>query len=584
MPTGSGKTAVLMMTPFVLRSTRVLVITPSRMVREQIAEDFAGLVSLRRAGAIPGAVRSPRVKELKTRVEGLADWEALREFEVVVSTPNCTSPAYSQIPVPPNDLFDLVLIDEAHHSSAKTWAELIEALPASKKVLFTATPFRHDRGEIDARFAYTYPVDKAFHDGIFGRIRYVPVEPSPDDVSSDAAIARVAADVFRTDRDAGLNHYVMVRTDTLTRANELVDVYERYTQLSLALIHSRISNARVKSILGQLEAGGLDGIICVNMLGEGFNFPRLKIAAIHAPHKSLEVTLQFIGRFARTNAPDIGEAKFVAVRNDVELEGERLFDEGAVWQDIIQNLAYGRIAEEVEVRDTLDAFRYPQADDPDLADLSLYSLHPRSHVKIFDVSGVDVHLDRRIEIAHNWEERYRNVTQARDVLVAVYRRTDAPPWSAGDLIVDSSHFLLVVYLDAARRLLFINSSESSEGVYEAIVDVVAPGSARLSMFEPRRVVRRLRDQRVFNYGMRNIQAANAAESYRIASGPNASATLSPAEARQYRQGHAFVVGEVEGEKVTIGYSSVSMVWSADKNSLRGVLSWCRVVVTENRKV
>ena len=174
MPTGSGKTAVLMMTPFILRSTRVLVITPSRMVREQIAEDFGGLVTLRRAGAIPGAVRSPRVREVKTRIESANEWEALRDFEVVISTPNCTSPTYPQIPVPPPDLFDLVLIDEAHHSSARTWAELIDAIPSSKKVLFTATPFRRDRGEIEARFAYTYPVDKAFHDGIFGRRRDVP--------------------------------------------------------------------------------------------------------------------------------------------------------------------------------------------------------------------------------------------------------------------------------------------------------------------------------------------------------------------------------------------------------------------------
>ena len=65
------------------------------------------------------------------------------------------------------------------------------------------------------------------------------------------------------------------------------------------------------------------------MLGEGFNFPKLKIAAIHAPHKSLENTLQFIGRFARTNAPDIGPAKFIGVRSEMEIEGERLF-EGAL--------------------------------------------------------------------------------------------------------------------------------------------------------------------------------------------------------------------------------------------------------------
>ena len=36
MPTGSGKTAVLIATAFVLRPRRVLIIAPSRLVREQI--------------------------------------------------------------------------------------------------------------------------------------------------------------------------------------------------------------------------------------------------------------------------------------------------------------------------------------------------------------------------------------------------------------------------------------------------------------------------------------------------------------------------------------------------------------------
>jgi superfamily II DNA or RNA helicase len=71
------------------------------------------------------------------------------------------------------------------------------------------------------------------------------------------------------------------------------------------------------------------------MLGEGFDFPNLKIAALHAPHRSLAVTLQFIGRFARTNAERIGAAKFVAVRSDrIEIEAKKLYKAGAVWQDL----------------------------------------------------------------------------------------------------------------------------------------------------------------------------------------------------------------------------------------------------------
>ena len=53
MPTGSGKSAVLMASAFLLRSERVLVLTPSRLVREQLAEEFRTLATLKKIGAVP---------------------------------------------------------------------------------------------------------------------------------------------------------------------------------------------------------------------------------------------------------------------------------------------------------------------------------------------------------------------------------------------------------------------------------------------------------------------------------------------------------------------------------------------------
>jgi superfamily II DNA or RNA helicase len=93
----------------------------------------------------------------------------------------------------------------------------------------------------------------------------------------------------------------MVRTDSQARAKELLETYGKATGLRLRLVMSEHSIGHVKRIIRDLRSGDLDGIVCVNMLGEGFDLPNLKIAAIHTPHKSLAVTLQFIGRFARTS-------------------------------------------------------------------------------------------------------------------------------------------------------------------------------------------------------------------------------------------------------------------------------------------
>jgi superfamily II DNA or RNA helicase len=573
MPTGSGKTAVLMMLPFILRSARTLVITPSRLVRGQIADDFRGLQTLREIGVVPDAIPRPRLAEIRKRIDSREQWEALRDYDIVVSTPNCTSPAYADVPEPPADLFDLLIIDEAHHSPAHTWATLLESFKHIRRALFSATPFRRDRGEIPGRFIYTYPVAKAYSDRIFGRIEYVQVEPAGA-VTNDVAIARKAEEVFTADRAAGLNHFIMVRTDRKSRAGELADIYRRETQLRLKVVHSGLSNRAVKAVLGELERGELDGVICVNMMGEGFNFPRLKIAAIHAPHRSLEVTLQFIGRFARTNAPDIGDAKFIAVLSEIEIERKRLFDDRAIWQEIIPALSYGRIAEEVRVREVIEEFESPVGADAPLTDLSLYSLYPRSHVKIYDVQApVDLH-----SVEFDWasaddEISYRNVNADGSVLVLIRRTVSSPKWSATDAIMNVHYDLFILYYDRETRLLFINSSRSVDGTYEDLAQAVSEDARPLATGQIGKVVKDITNKRIFNVGMRNIQAANTRESYKILAASDAQ--IDPADARRYRQGHVFLTGEEAGTRTTIGYSSGAKVWSASSDQIPALIDWCR---------
>jgi superfamily II DNA or RNA helicase len=61
MPTGAGKTTVLMACAFTLRAERVLIVTPSRLVREQIAETFQLLRDLKMIGALPTNIIAPKV-------------------------------------------------------------------------------------------------------------------------------------------------------------------------------------------------------------------------------------------------------------------------------------------------------------------------------------------------------------------------------------------------------------------------------------------------------------------------------------------------------------------------------------------
>ena len=105
MPTGSGKTAVLMLSAFVLTAKRVLVVTPSRLVREQITNEFTSLRQLTDNNILPEVAGAHRVKLVDSKITGRQDWLDLQPYDVVVSTPNCISPAYEAISDPPADLF-----------------------------------------------------------------------------------------------------------------------------------------------------------------------------------------------------------------------------------------------------------------------------------------------------------------------------------------------------------------------------------------------------------------------------------------------------------------------------------------------
>ncbi len=575
MPTGSGKTGVMIACAFVLRARRVLIVTPSRLVREQIAEEVSELSLLVRLTALSDNIDLPAVGTVGERLTTLEHWRELRRYDVVVGTVQSISPALEDVAQPEADQFDLVLVDEAHHSSARTWQALLDCFPESRRILFTATPFRRDRREIQGRFVFTYDLQQARKDGVFGPIQFQAIQERGDERRRDIAVAVAAEERLRADQGEGLSHLVMVRTDQKTRARELAEIYADHTDLRLAMLNSDHSLRHAKSVIRKLRDGGLDGIITVNMLGEGFDLPRLKIAAVHAPHKSLAATLQFIGRFARTAEERLGTATFLAIPDDIEIERRRLFKVGAAWQDLVENLNAEQLEREVQLREVLESFDLQQLPVPDLGDLSLYSLEPYHHVKIFRANGL-VDLSVELEFPPDTVVAYRAVSQDHATAIWITRERSAARWSRDGRIVDVNHELFVVHYDEASRLLFICSTIRSQGVYESLGQQLMEGEPHiLPLARINRALNNVSDLEFFNVGMRNRVLGNQTESYRIITGPSAGEAILPSDARLFHRGHCFGRGETGDGPVTIGLSSASKVWSNKTSQLPDLIEWCK---------
>ncbi len=565
MPTGSGKTAVLMMTPYIISAKKVLIITPSVMVRGQIYEDFSELRTLKEIRAFSSTVIPPIVYELKNTYSDDIRIE-IERADVIVATPQC---ALSLSESAFNRNFDLVLVDEAHHRPASTWHQVLCNINDAEHILFTATPFRLDKKEIKGDLIYIYPLLMAYRDGIFGEICYIPIDEAP---RKDTLIAKEAERVFLNDRLHGYDHYLMVRTDTREKAKQLEKLYEAETSLKLKRIDSTMTYKYVQSCIKGLKRKQIDGIICVDMLGEGFDFPNLKIAAVHSPHKSLAATLQFVGRFARTNAEKIGAAKFIAM-NDEELviENNRLYSSDALWQEIIIRINEKTIRKEEIIKSSLEEFVQDAAEQVADAPIPLHSLRPNCHAKVYLISSFNLYgsfpksccVENRV---------YRN--KLDNTIVGIGKVNSRPRWIESDNILDVENLLYIVHFQVKTSLLFIYSQIKTEVDYMAIAESFTSEFDKIPRNEMHRVLGELQSYEMFNTGMQNRFAENG-ESYRIMAGSNTAASIDPTTGKMFAAGHVFCKAiSAIGEDITIGYSSGSKIWSSSYMSIPEYILWC----------
>ena len=562
MPTGAGKTAVIMVAPYILQKHKVLIVTPSIMVRGQIFDDFSTLRTLKHIGVFGEQNDCPNTYELKTAYSE-AQKQGILDAVVVIATPQVAlTLTESEI----RTCFDYVIIDEAHHVPAETWQRILSNMSHTDSLLVTATPFRLDKKAIKGRTIYSYPLSRAYQDGIFGEISYIPIEEAPN---KDILIASEAERIFLNDREQGYAHYLMVRTDTKAKAKQLELLYRNHTNLRLRRIDSSTTYKSVQKTIEELREAKIDGIICVNMLGEGFDFPNLKIAAIHEPHKSLASTLQFIGRFARTNATNIGNAKFIAMNDEqLKIENRKLFSTDAVWQDMIIDMSEKKIGDDLAAQDAIKQF----VKDEGTIDthVSLHNIRPNCHAKVFRVTGFFI--DRKFpDACQVGNEVYRD--HVNNTIVAITQNKESPIWLEGTQVNDIDNLLYIVHYQSSTSLLFIYSQNKSEIFYNSIAEAFATGVTRIPRNEMHRVLGEMTNFEFFNTGMQNRYAENG-ESYRIYAGSNTAAAIDETTGKMRSAGHAFCKALKEDTPVTIGYSSGSKIWSSTYLSIPEYIAWC----------
>lgn len=251
----------------------------------------------------------------------------------------------------PDTYFDLILFDEGHHNVAATWTALKDAFPRAKIVNFSATPLRSDGQLMAGRILYSYPIMSAIRAGYVKRLKAVVLNPSSlryvrndngEEIEVDLAEVRrlgeedadfrrsivTSEETLNTIVDASIRELERLRGESGDRTLKIIASalnFQHCHQIVAAYrergrradyVHSREEAKANERVMARLAADELDVIVQVRKLGEGFDHPRLAVAAVFSVFGNLSPFVQFVGRIMRVidqNSPDSPKNRGVVV-------------------------------------------------------------------------------------------------------------------------------------------------------------------------------------------------------------------------------------------------------------------------------
>lgn len=176
LPTGVGKTGLMGLLPFHICEGRALIITPQLTIKDTVVDSLD-----------PDNPESfwykrkifKKISETPTLVEFEGDIkrEILDAANIVVLNIHKLQARLKKSPLNylPKDYFDMIIIDEAHHSTANTWVETINHFDKAKVVKVTGTPIRTDGVEMAGELVYKYKLSQAMAKGYVKSLRNIDI-------------------------------------------------------------------------------------------------------------------------------------------------------------------------------------------------------------------------------------------------------------------------------------------------------------------------------------------------------------------------------------------------------------------------
>lgn len=332
IPTGVGKTGIIGVIPYNICNGRALIITPQLTVKDTVIDSLN--TENHDNFWLKREVLSDKHLPSIIEYEGNKTTdEVLKLADIVIINIQKLQErlASSLINRLTKDFFDMIIIDEAHHSPANTWVDSIQYFSNAKVVKLTATPYRTDRRKISGELIYNYKLSQAMaydyikslemHEFIPDELTFImdndetkqytleEVMELKDEewISRNVAyshecssqVVKESIDILEKQKSiSGLPHMIIAVACGIQHANQISKLYEEHN-VRVGIIHSNMNAGEIETIKSNISNNRLDVIVNVGMLGEGYDHKYLSVAAIFRPFRSKLPYAQFIGRILR---------------------------------------------------------------------------------------------------------------------------------------------------------------------------------------------------------------------------------------------------------------------------------------------
>ena len=294
LPTGGGKTVIfsVIANEFVKYSKRVLILAHREELILQAASKLESItrspVGIIKAGYSPSPLLPIQVASVQSLVNRLHHYPD----------------------------FDLVVIDESHHSTSESYRKILAAYPNARQLGVTATPIRTDgtgfRDLFDA--LVTGPtVGDLIKEGHLSDFRLF-ADPNPmttkgvktscgDFSASDLAkkndVVQLSGNLVGSYRQFADGKRCLVFAFNVAYSKAIAD---RYNAAGIPAIHldGETPSDERKEALRLFSEGTIKVISNCALFGEGLDIPAIDAVQIARPTKSLGLWLQMVGRALRT--------------------------------------------------------------------------------------------------------------------------------------------------------------------------------------------------------------------------------------------------------------------------------------------